>query len=254
LSTHAPTIRAFVAGSTGYTGQHLVALLASDAAHTTAHIRPDSSSLQRYSETFEALGAHIDTSPWQLDALTQRFKDLQPTHIFALLGTTQKRIKQLKRAGLDHTSATYDAVDHKLTVMLLDAALQAGITPRFIYLSSAGAQSTPGPYMQARRDVEAKLAQTPSIPSVIARPGFISGPDRDDDRPLERFGSSLTHLLCSPLDLLGAQSTADHIRPISGLQLAAALLAIAKDPSISSPVEPHQLHTIARAVMQRGGL
>ena len=63
--------RFFIAGATGYTGQHLVREAAQHGMHTVAHIRPDSSQRERCTKEFESHGALIDTSPWEEEALVE---------------------------------------------------------------------------------------------------------------------------------------------------------------------------------------
>src|SRR5262245_55763625 len=48
---------AFVAGATGYTGNEVVSALRGRGIRTIAHVRPDSSSLERWRKSFEDIGA-----------------------------------------------------------------------------------------------------------------------------------------------------------------------------------------------------
>lgn len=79
---------AFVGGATGYTGREVVKLLCSQGVPTVAHVRPDSSRAGEFSKIFESMGATVDLTPWQPQAMQETFLRLKPSLVFALLGTT----------------------------------------------------------------------------------------------------------------------------------------------------------------------
>ena len=141
---------AFVAGATGFTGREVVRVLRARGVRTLAHVRPDSPQLGGWRERFAALGAETDTTPWEAAAMSARLRDLAPTLVFALLGTTRSR------GRVD--GSTYESVDYGLTVLLLEAAASAAArtgaetaAPRFVYLSSAGvAPGAKSAYFAAR--------------------------------------------------------------------------------------------------------
>jgi len=219
---------AFVAGATGYTGAALVARLRQQGTSTLAHVRPDSPELGTWRTRFEALGAEVDTTPWSLDALTQRLAQTRPSVVFALLGTTRKR------AARDPDS-TYERVDYGLTRMLMDACIAAGCAPRFVYLSSIGVgPSARGAYLQVRHRMEIELRAS-GLPWTIARPAFISGPDRSERRVGERFGAIVTQGLFAVTDALGAGLNARY-GAMTADQLAAALSRAAEDPECAGRV------------------
>jgi len=219
---------AFVAGATGYTGQYVVEFLRQRRVTTIAHVRPDSSNLAQWHKKYDAMEVKVDTTPWKFDAMTKTFRELKPTIIFALLGTTKKRMKALQRAGEDPEAAGYDAVDYRLTAMLIQAAVAAEITPRFVYLSAIGVkQGTSNPYYQARVKAEEKLMST-GLSYVIARPSFITGPDRED-RPMEKFGAKTVDGLLAIAGSLGATALRERYQSLTGRQLAEALVKVALD-------------------------
>ena len=188
---------AFIAGATGYTGRALVEVLRAQGVRTTAHVRPDSPSLDAHSAHFESLGAEVDTSQWEQDAMTAALERLRPTLTFCLLGTTRHRVAKERRDG--GQGLTYDAVDYGMTMMVIRAAEALEPSPRVVYLSAAGVKaSRPGSYMEARYKVEQEL-QASSVPWTIARPCFITGPDRQESRPGERIGAIITDGLMSLL-------------------------------------------------------
>lgn len=195
--------RAFVAGATGFTGREVVAALRSRGIVTVAHVRAESSRRAEWTERFEALGAEVDASPWTAEAMGAALARVQPTQVYALLGTTRKRAQGEGRSALE----AYEAVDYGLTKLLIDAAEGLEVLPRFVYLSSIGtAPGTRNPYLAARAKVEAALAAS-RLPYFCARPSFISGPGRDEARPGERIGSVLGDLALGTLGLLGAKET-----------------------------------------------
>jgi nucleoside-diphosphate-sugar epimerase len=213
----------FVAGATGYTGSALVSCLRTQGVATTAHVRPDSSKLEVFRARFEAEGAEVDTTPWDLDAMTQTLRARAPTHVFALLGTTRRR-------GAQDPSATYATVDYGLTKLLLDACVASGHRPRFVYLSSMGVgPKARGAYLSLRHKLETELAAS-GLPFTIVRPAFITGDDRGETRVGERVGAVISDGVFAALDLFGAGLTRRY-GSLTGAQLAAALARAAFDPA-----------------------
>ena len=175
---------AFVAGATGYTGRAVVHALAQAGIETHAHVRPDSKRLSEWTEQFTLWGAQIDTTPWDQEVMTKRLSELNPNAVFGCLGTTKKRIAQDAVQG---EASSYQIVDYGMTVMLHQAAQSCSSSPRFVYVSSAGSKpGGQGSYLGARYAVEQTLIQS-ELPYTIARPSFITGPGRDEDRPAERL-------------------------------------------------------------------
>ncbi|HEX9106295.1 MAG TPA: NAD(P)H-binding protein [Longimicrobiales bacterium] len=223
-------VKAFVAGATGYTGREVVRALVRAGADTVAHVRPDSPWLAEWRARFQDEGARPDATPWEEAALGERLRALQPTHVFALLGTTRARAAAARRAGAP--PADYENVDFGLTVMLLHAAAAcpadaAGRRPRFVYLSAIGARAdTSNRYMQVRGRVEALVRASP-LPYLIVRPGFISGGDREERRPLERILATSTDIGTALLGTLGARRLRARLRPRSGEELARAIVRLA---------------------------
>lgn len=221
---------AFVAGATGYTGREVVRILVERGVRTVAHVRPDSSSLAAWQQRFGALGAELDTTPWALDAMAARLRALQPTHVFALLGTTSKRGKQARGAP-----ETYDTVDYGLTRLLVDASAAAP-APRFVYLSSTGvSERARGAYMQARWKAERDLRAS-GLPYTIARPSFITGTDRDEARPGERAMATVTNGLMAVAGALGARRMRARYRSTTNTVLATALVRLALDPAAENTI------------------
>ena len=218
-----------MAGATGYTGSALVARLAAAGLPTWAHVRPDSPRLSEWRERFESLGVEVDTTPWEAPAMTARFADLEPDLVFALLGTTRSRQVRERRQGVSVEANSYERVDYGLTVMLLEAMCASAAEARFVYLSSAGAGGGRSAYLQARQRVEQKLAES-SAAWTVARPSFITGPDREEGRPMERLGAAMTDCTVALAGLFGAHRVRERYRSASADELAAALLHWARSP------------------------
>jgi nucleoside-diphosphate-sugar epimerase len=223
---------AFVAGSSGYTGREVVRALRARGVETVAHVRPDSPALERWRERFEALGARVDTTAWEPAAMAATLRTLRPGAVFALLGTTRARGRAAAARGAQDT---YQTVDYGLSRLLLDAAVASGARPRFVYLSAVGvAPGARNPYLAARAHLEADLRAS-GLPFTVARPSFITGPDRDEDRPLERLGAGVVDAASTVLTAIGLRA-GEHWRSTTPAVLAEALVRLALDPAAEGRV------------------
>lgn len=229
---------AFVAGATGYVGQALVRRLAAAGHRAVAHVRPDSPRRAEWEARFRQWGAEPDATPWDDDAMTATLARLRPDAVFALLGTTRARGRTAAARG---ATESYETVDYGLTALLRRAAERAaaptGHRPRFVYLSSAGVgPSARGDYLKVRWRLERELAAG-ALPWTVARPSFITGPDRAESRPAERVGAAAVDALLAPLRLLpGGRATADRWRSTTADELAGALVRLAADPAAAGRV------------------
>jgi nucleoside-diphosphate-sugar epimerase len=219
---------AFVAGATGYTGREVVRALREAGISTVAHVRPDSPRLAEWRARFGALGAELDATPWDGPAMAATLARVQPTLVFALLGTTRRRAREAAARG---TSESYASVDLGLTRLLIDAAVTSGARPRFVYLSAAGVrEGSPNAYLDARARAERALRAS-GLPFVVARPSIVTGPDRDERRPLERAASIAVDAALGLAARLGARGLAARWRSTTGAELARALVRLALDPA-----------------------
>jgi uncharacterized protein YbjT (DUF2867 family) len=218
----------FIAGATGYTGREVVRECVARGLETVAHVRPDSSRLEHWRKQFEAIGARVDTTAWVLEDLQATLTRLQPTQVHSLLGTTRKRGKQNSGAGSSSAVAdTYEAVDYGLSIMLLEAALACGSKPRFVYLSALGADGrSVNAYMGIRKRVEAAIRGS-GLPYLVARPGFITGDDRDETRWAERAAAVVGDGLLGVFGALGAKRVQAKYASLTGAQLGAAIVELA---------------------------
>ncbi|MFO0570101.1 MAG: NAD(P)H-binding protein [Polyangiaceae bacterium] len=224
------TADAFVAGATGYTGRELVRVLAESGRKVVAHVRPDSSRLDEWRERFAALGATLDTTPWERTQLTESLRRSAPAVVYALLGTTRAR----QRASGQGES--YESVDYGLSAMLLAACVDSGVCPRFVYLSSVGVSpTTKNPYLAVRARLEREVRES-GLPFTLVRPSFITGPDRDDARPGERILAGALDVGLSALGALGARTLASRYRSTTNTTLANALARVGFDPEFANRI------------------
>lgn len=220
---------AFVAGATGFTGREVVRLLVAARITAVAHVRPDSPGLETWRERFAAIGASVDTTPWDAQALATTIRRLRPELVFCLIGTTQKRGRRAAAAG--RSAENYETIDYGLTKLLVDACVAAGHRPRFVYLSAAGASERAGsPYGRARWKAE-QAVRTSGLPYTIARPSFIVGSDRDEPRPAELWGARAVDGLLAAVGGIGFRTLRDRYRSTTNTVLAGALARLAQDPA-----------------------
>lgn len=202
----------FIAGASGYTGQALVRV-ASGTHRVIAHIRPGAKG-DALSGELAGLGVEVDRSPWEEQALRERLSEIEPDYVFGLLGTTRARGKAAAREGGPVES--YETVDRDLSLMLARAAQGAKRPPRYVYLSSLGADRPGGnAYLRARTEVEQALMSGP-LPWTIARPSFITGPDRTEDRPGERYGALFARVGLGLAAAVGASGLRDAYGEMDG--------------------------------------
>jgi uncharacterized protein YbjT (DUF2867 family) len=224
---------AFVAGATGYTGREVVRILLARGVRTIAHVRPDSPRVDDWRQRFESAGAAVDATPWDDAEITRTLSALQPTHVFSLLGTTRARSRESATQG---SAETYESIDFGLTAMLIRAAVLSGSRPRFVYLSALGVREhVTNPYLVARWRAETMLRAT-GLPFTIARPSFVTGPDRDESRPLERVGATVVDAAAGIARLFGAQRLAGSVHSMTGPELAAGLVRHAFDAAAENAV------------------
>lgn len=237
----------FVAGATGYTGRSVVRESVARGLETVAHVRPDSASLDRWRQQFEnCLGARVDTTAWAAQDMRATLERLQPSVVYSLLGTTKARGRQGSGSAV---TDDYESVDYGLSIMLLEAAVACGSRPRFVYLSAMGADGRPiNAYMDVRKRVEAKVIES-GLPYLIARPGFITGDDRDENRVAERVAARISDSLLAGLGVLGAKRLRARYTSLTGEQLGAALVELAGRPDEAIIAENEALRA---AVVIRG--
>jgi nucleoside-diphosphate-sugar epimerase len=235
---------AFVAGATGYTGLAVVRELVARGLRTIAHVRPDSPRLEQWRARFSDLGATLAATPWQASPLQTTLRTLAPDLVFALLGTTRARARRDAAAGRD---SSYQTVDYGLSKLLLEATVAARPGARFVYLSSLGVSpGTRNQYLNVRWRLEQELRAS-GLDFVIARPSFITGPDREEVRVRERAIAGVVDGMLRMAAWVGARALRDQYSSLTGEQLGRALVTAALTPESGRTVlETRMLRRLAR--------
>ncbi len=224
----------FVAGATGYTGHALVRRAQARGVDVVAHVRPDSAALREWRTRFESLGATVDSTSWDDDAMHATLDRIRPTHIFALLGTTRARAR--RSANADERARPYETVDYGLTALLIRAAVASEVAPRFVYLSSMGADArSRNAYIQVRGRIEHELRDS-GLRYLVARPSFITGPDRPERRRLERIAARAVNVAVRLLGVVRMGRLGARARSIDATTLADSMIDLALDPATENRV------------------
>lgn len=217
------SLSAYITGATGYTGRAVVQKLRERNVDTIAHIRPASSGREEYTARFRDMGAGVDVTPWELEAMAETMDNVDPDLVFFLVGTTRAR------ARTSNEDESYEAVDYGLLSLLVDACTSVPSPPKLLYLSAMGVRKGAlTAYYRARYKAEETIKES-GLPYVIARPAMITGPDRRESRPLERLGALSTDIAAATLRLVGARRLADRYRSTDADELATALVDLALD-------------------------
>jgi len=220
-------VTALVLGATGFVGREVVRQLCVRGAAPVAHVRPDSSKLEEWKQTFGEQGAIVDATPWDAGALAQTFKTLFSRgagQLFICIGTTRSKAKT------DHVEGNiYEKVDYGLTKLAVDAAVGSETRPRLVYLSSVGANPKASSKYLAWRGKAEEVVMQSGLPWVIARPSIITG-ERDESRVGESAAAVIGDGLLAVAGVLGGKKLRDKWRSTTPDVLAAALIRIAEAP------------------------
>jgi nucleoside-diphosphate-sugar epimerase len=226
---------AFVLGATGFVGREVTRQLCVRGTKVFAHVRPDSKQLTEWRDKLGALGAEVDTTAWDAAAMAARFRELAPSEIYVLIGTTRSRAKADSVDG-----DIYGAIDFGLTKIAVDAARASERKPRMVYLSGIGASaSARGAYMRARGKAEDYVRES-GLPWVIARPAIITG-DRDESRIGERSAAIIGDGLLAVARVFGGKRLRERYRSTTPDILASALIRLAEAPEQNRIVDGAEL-------------
>jgi len=217
-------VTAFVLGATGFVGREVVRQLCVRGTAVIAHVRPDSSSVDKWRATFGELGATVDTTAWDAAALAARFRETKPAQVYVLIGTTRSAAKRDRIEG-----DIYEKIDLGLTQIAVEAARASEVRPRIVYLSSIGAdKGARSAYLAARGKAE-DVVTASGLPWVIARPSFITG-DRDESRIGERGAAIVGDGLLAVAGVFGGKKVRDKYRSTTPDVLASALIRLGEAP------------------------
>ena len=233
--------RFFIAGATGYTGRAVVRQLCAANISVVAHIRADSPKGDLWRTTFKDQGATVVQTSWEEQSIAQALSQHSPTHVFSLLGTTKHKNKSEAQRGKE---ASYELIDRDLSLLLLKCSEALETKPLFLFLSSMGVvDNTQNRYLRARADVE-RAIKLSELSWLIAQPAFISGSDRKEFRPLERFGALVGDGVLNGLSFLGGTALRNKYASLTSDQLAAGLISWAlQDPPSSRYLSAEDLRS-----------
>ncbi len=236
------TMRAWVAGATGYTGREVVRLLCEQGHEVSAHVRPATLANSDWKSRFEKMGAHVVVVDWELNFLANALRQAQPSIVFSLVGTTRSRAYKERLTARE----AYRRVDRDLTLMLINAVKLANLSPRFVYLSAIGANpDSRNTYLRVRGEVEEAI-KTSALTYTIARPSFITGPNRDEFRPLERTGALMSDAILDVFAVIGAGGLRERFRSMSNTEVAKALVFASTEARYANTVlEAQDLSSLA---------
>ncbi|MEN8375805.1 MAG: NAD(P)H-binding protein [Gemmatimonadota bacterium] len=235
---------AYVAGATGYVGRALTMRLARAGDPVVAHVRPGSTAAGAR-DALAAAGAIIDRAAWTLEEMRSSLVRWRPSRLFILVGTTRRRSAAARRRG---ERAGYEEVDRDLPLLLIEAALSGGVRPTLVYLSALGADAQArNPYLRARGEVEVAARASP-LSWVIARPSFVTGPDRTETRPAERWGAAAVDGVTRALAALGWRAPLERYGSLDAARMAAALdtLSLQRD-ALCRIVDGRLLREVSKA-------
>lgn len=200
---------AFVAGASGFTGR---AIAAQDPAVHGVDLRLQVRASSRQGAALDADPRTVKLGLDDIPALTEAMRGADA--VLQLVGTVRARFD---------AQTSYESVDFGTTRTLLAAATAAGVS-HFLLLSSVGAGTGLGSYLQWKKRTEALVVDA-GLPYTIVRPSYLAG----DAAFPERYALSTTSAFLRGLSdtfLVGA--LAANLRPINIQILARVLLSLVR--------------------------
>ncbi len=214
-----------LAGATGYTGKQLLPLLKEH--QVTAWLRensPNKAEKIHWLSSLRAKTITMDLTPQA--SLTEKVSGTDC--LISLLGTTKAQF---------NAQTSYESVDYGLNANLIKLAKAASI-PRFILLSSIGAEKPTGAYLKIKKLIEDELRAS-GLKWLILRPSFITGK-----------GRRLPEMLSPAFALMRRLSPkmADLYRPMNVAVLARVIANVIQDTKLNNCVlEGSALWKLSRA-------
>lgn len=194
-----PLPRVLILGASGYVGRALVATARDQGHPVGAQLRPGSPRYDKTVEECTASGAEI----LEGQIVLLDMASFAPTHVFFVADGGAQHVELVEQA--------------------LERAAECDPQPRFVYLSSMGADSAALAYLLRRGEAEQAVRES-GLGYTICRPGVIHGPDRDEPRFLESMMAGFFELWAGAANLVGVKQHARRYRPTSADELAYGLL------------------------------
>jgi uncharacterized protein YbjT (DUF2867 family) len=221
------TRRVVVAGATGLVGTEVTKLLAErPGVETVVLVR--SAKPGRFPANVTERVFDYDS-----DASYAELTSGAPDAILCCLGTTRGK------AGSDEA---FRKVDAEYPKRLVEVARKSASRCTFGLVSSVGAGSPRGLYLNTKADAERAVVES-GLPFAIVRPSFLTG-----DRTETRIGEKVGLFTIGPiLSGLGAISNSmKRYAPIEARDVARALIRLALDQGDSKVAEGKELFDAAR--------
>jgi uncharacterized protein YbjT (DUF2867 family) len=212
-----------IAGITGYTGRHLLPMLA-DLGNQNVRllVRPSTAAKEPWAHDPRVVATEQDTAAAVAPHLTGT------DTIVCLVGTTRAQFG---------TGNTYEKVDIAIPRALAQAGKAAGAR-RFILLSSIGTGSpgTGNAYLRAKAEAEEAVRQS-GLSWVIVRPSAFTGTMDDGARSFERKAMGWAGPVMAAFGHIpGLRGPVDDYRPIPVTLLAAAVNKLIRDDSLDGRI------------------
>ncbi len=249
----------WICGATGFCGtgviktilseNHVLTALEAQTDHVLAHIRKNSphadafKSIADWEHALQCNELEILEKAWT--EIDEPFLNYQADIVFCALGITQKTGKK--------EGVSYQDIDQKLTLQMLNLSQKLPKAPVFVYVSSMGIEWHPwSSYLKARYEVEQAIIHS-GLPYIILRPGFLTGPSRSDFRPAEKIGGWITNHLSNVFSVTGLKQAEDKSRPVSAEIMGGAVYQLLKtaDKNHQLIIESAQIHQKYREFAQR---
>ncbi len=205
-----PTIPILIFGSSGFCGRGVLKRLSSNPTFSiSAHIRPSSGSLNTMQTLATEYSFDLQVAP--VTEIATLIEQTQPQIICSFIGTTKRKMRALR--------LTYDDIDYGINHQIIEQAKHLPNPPLFVYVSSMGIEwhkwST---YLKARYKVEEELRHS-HLPYVILRPGILTGPTREEARPLESVGATISDGFAQLCRSVGWNSQANKISSLNATDI-----------------------------------